>query len=208
MLKKMILALSTSFLLLTGATGCSFVKDTVNAVSIAEDMNKVVTQANKNTEIYEKADAKVREFDKLVGDGSALTPELVKKAQPLLDEAKKDAVAYSEAVKKVQAELPKLKEAATKFDDAETKKLADQFVSDFEKSTQLEVQFSAAQEEYIAINEKFLKAFVDGKELDAKEFNAVLDKYNGLSDQFASSIEQFNKSWKEFNTKVTGDKVK
>lgn len=78
-------------------------------MAIAEDMDKVVSQANNNVDIYKKANAKVQEFEKLVGDGSKITPELVKQALPIIDEAKKEAVAYSEAVKKVQAELPKIK---------------------------------------------------------------------------------------------------
>ncbi|TCP70079.1 hypothetical protein [Baia soyae] len=201
MLKKPILALTASLFLLTAATGCSFVKDQVNATAIADDMHKIVEKANKNEDLSTKSDEQLSEFEKMIK--GKITSDVIKKAQPHLDNALKEAKAYSEATKKVESDIPKLKGLAAKFTDTEIKKLADQFVADFEKSIKLDIQRGALQEQYIEANGKYLKSL--GK--DDKSVNDVVEKYNNSSSQATAGTEQFNKSWEEFNKKVTGEQV-
>ncbi|MDQ0416903.1 hypothetical protein J2Z48_001075 [Croceifilum oryzae] len=201
-MKKWILALSTLVFLLTATTGCSFIKDQVNATAIADDMNKIVEKANTNDELVQKINGQYEEFGKVL-QGNKITPDVAKKAQPYLDNALKDAKSYDEAVKKLASDIPKLKELVAKFTDAETKKLADQFVTDFEKSSKLEVQYSETQLKLIEADKNFLNT--NGKEVAGKD---LVDKHADLNKQLQTSIDEFNKSWGEFNKKVTGDKIK
>ncbi|SDY48254.1 hypothetical protein [Thermoactinomyces sp. DSM 45892] len=201
MLKKSILALVVSLSLLTVVTGCSFVKDQVNATAIANDMDKIVKEANNNGEFSRKVDLQLAEIEKLAPEGK-ITPDVSKKAQPFLDNALKEAKAFSEAMKKIEADIPKLKELAAKFTDAETKKLAEQFVADFEKSSKLDIQFGVAQEQFVEAKGKNVKSLGKDSSIDDARV-----KYNDLVNQSEASINEFNKSWNEFNKKVTGEQV-
>lgn len=208
-LKKMILALSTSLFLLTGATGCSFVKDTVNAAAIAEDMNKVVLASNKTEELNKKVEDKMGELEKAVGtDASKATPESLKKAVTLLEQASVDAKAYTDEVKKLQNELSKLKDSAAKFDDAETKKLAEKFVADFTALSTVKVEYSSIQEVVLKEMKTLYEAMSAGKEPgNLSAFEETMKKFGELNGKYTTSLDQFNKSWEEFNKKVTGNKV-
>ncbi|SDY48206.1 hypothetical protein [Thermoactinomyces sp. DSM 45892] len=202
-MKKMILALSVTLFFLTVGTGCTFVKDQVNVTAIFDEMSKVVDQTWIDIEFNKKANEELSKFEKMIEDGN-ITSDIAKKAQPHLDNALKEAQAYSEANKKIESDIPKLKELAARFNDVEIKKLADQFVTDFEKSTKLDIQFSAVQVQYIEANGKWLKSL--GK--DDKDVNDIVDKYDNLSDQSEAGVDQFNKSWEEFSIKMTGEKLK
>ncbi|SFX09165.1 hypothetical protein SAMN04487866_101491 [Thermoactinomyces sp. DSM 45891] len=189
---------------LTVMSGCSFVKDKVNETKILDDMNKTVANQNKNIDLSIKAAEQIEQLaTNMESSPNGLSDAKRKEALSLLENAVKDVKAYSEGAKKIHDGMPQLKELATKFQDAETKKLAEQFVVDFEKGMKTEIEVSAAQGQFVGVFGKFLK---DSTDKNATELENAESKFNNALKQQEKDITQFNQSWKKFVEKA-GSKV-
>jgi predicted ABC-class ATPase len=198
---KKIFALVLSLFVLGG---CSLFADYYNADQLANEMEQLINQENKNSEDHlVKMDEKFSQYFDVVEKNPA-------QAKKLLSEISALAGPYKEKVKKVEAKFPDLKAKAQKLEDEEIKKLADAFTADFAKTTKTELQLTDLYLEYVKLQEEILKATESGKQPSEELFKKDQELRNKLDEtqkRYDTEIDTFNKSWNVFNQKATGVKV-
>jgi uncharacterized coiled-coil DUF342 family protein len=183
--------------------GCSFA-DYYNADQLANEMDQLVRQENKNYEDHlVKMDEKLSQYLNVVATNPA-------QAKKHLSEIKTLAEPYKEKVKQVEAKFPDLKAKAAKLEDPEIQKLAETFIDDFAKTTKTEFELTDLYLEYVKLQEEIIKNIESGKQPSdqlANKDQELLNKINALYQRYDNEINTFNKSWEVFNNKATGSKV-
>lgn len=211
-MKKKLLMIISSALLVTGfTTGCSLiesatntVKDGYNSETMLKDMDRLVTQENKNDEILQQG---VQKFEDANLDDPNLKPEQLKQAAQKLEEAKKKVDEYKTAVTKVQQDFTDVKAKAGKITDEKLKKLADQFTADFEISLKTELQFADKYNEFIQNNIEQINAVVAGKDIPKDNTEQLFNELDKLNKQLQDQVKKFNDSYNTISKEVTGQGI-
>ncbi|SFI83424.1 YkyA family protein [Thermoflavimicrobium dichotomicum] len=201
-MKKVLTLLLSVFLL----SGCSLFKDYYNADQLVAEMEKLVTQENKNDSIINKA-TDLR--NQVINDLNAMKEPDQSKISDLsgkIEEAKKLLPQYKEEVKKIQSHFSDLKSKSARLEDENIKKMAETFINDFMKTTETELKYIEVFEKVLASDEEYMKDLKNGKE--TKDNQSQLDELNKLHTQLQDEIKQFNESWNQFVQSTTGQEVK
>lgn len=203
-MKKLALLVSFIFIL----SGCSLFADFYNADQLAQEMDKLVSSNNGliDNEL-KQIENNEQEIATLLESEDQPDSKTFEEIQAKVTESKGLNDQYKAEVGKIQKQFPDLKAKAAKLEDPEIKKLADTFIADFTKITELHIQLSESYSVFFAAEEQFFKDLSEQKDPDIEKIDEASQKVDEAYNQLNLGSDKFNVSWEAFNKAATGNKV-